>query len=49
MATKMAAEAKVQLKLLDVFKDFNDIVNVNGSIYMYMYMYTTYNLEELPH
>ena len=29
-ATKMAAEAKVQLKLLDVFQDFNDM---NGSIY----------------
>ena len=34
MATKMAAEAKVQLKLLDVFKDFNDIiVDMNGSVY----------------
>ena len=30
MATKMAAEAKIQLKLLDVFEGFNDIVDMNG-------------------
>ena len=33
MATKMTAEAKVQLKFLDVFEAFNDIVHMNGSIY----------------
>ena len=29
----MAAKAKVQLKLHDVFEDFNNFVNMNGSIY----------------
>ena len=33
IATNMAVEAKVQLKLLDVFEDFNDIVDMNDSIY----------------
>ena len=33
MATKMAAEAKIQLKLLGMFEDFNDIVDMNSSIY----------------
>ena len=32
IATKMTAEVKVQLKLLDVFEDANDIVDMNGSI-----------------
>ena len=32
IATKMAAEAKVPLKLLDVIEDFNDTVDMNGSI-----------------
>ena len=30
---KVAAKAKVRLKLLDVFDDFNNFVDVNGSIY----------------
>ena len=30
---KMAAKAKVRLKLLDVFDDFNNFVDVNGLIY----------------
>ena len=30
---KMAAKAKVRLKLLDVFEDFNNFVDMNGSIY----------------
>ena len=33
IATKMAAEEKVQLKLLDVLEDFNGIVDINSSIY----------------
>ena len=31
---KMAAKAKVRLKVLDVFEDLNNFVDVNGSIYM---------------
>ena len=30
---KMAAKAKVLLKLLDVFEDLNNFVDMNGSIY----------------
>ena len=30
---KMATKAKVRLKLLDVFEDFNNFVDMNGSIY----------------
>ena len=30
---KMAAKAKVRLKILDVFEDFDNFVDVNGSIY----------------
>ena len=29
----MAAKEKVRLKLLDVFDDFDNFVDVNGSIY----------------
>ena len=28
----MAANAKVQLKLLDVFEDFNNFIDMNGSV-----------------
>ena len=30
---KMAAKAKIRLKLLDVFEDFSNFVDMNGSIY----------------
>ena len=30
---KMAAKVKVRLKLLDVFEDYNNFVDMNGSIY----------------
>ena len=31
----MAVKAKIQLELLDVFKDVNDFVYMNGSVYRY--------------
>ena len=31
--TKMAAKAKVRLELMDVFKDFDNFVDMNSSIY----------------
>ena len=30
-ATKMASKVKVRFKLLDVFEDFNNFVDMNGS------------------